>query len=260
MGLFDHFRKEKQEPQQNDSTESERSNQPYLGDLQKTQLVFELIGLPAGERSETWQRDFLENIVQASFRCGEPQVITGPDGFPYFQLLMPKPNERFQCYVIDRMKDDFLLKLGYGVVINPDKGQPDWVLTYGDILNLHLNGSFYTTEPTPFSRAVEDEMIENEENVLVGQPSDQILPELTRAVLNKFLTNSGVKSPKVLLMCRTATDGTVSQDLVFNLTPDDFETEAHFRSVMQHLGWFLPRHYSFVAMAEQQFEDSFMAL
>lgn len=257
MGLFDLFRKKQQ---QAEPAQSEPATNGYFGDLEKTGIIYSLIKVPAEQRDEQWQKSFLENIVQASFRCGEPQVITGPDGFPYVQLLMPKPNESFQCYVIDKMKDDFLLEGGYGVVINPDSGQPDWVLSYGDIMNLDLNGTFYTSGPTPFSTLKEDETIDGEEKVLVGQPSELILSKINRGLLRKFLLSKGVKSPKVFLMSRAANNGAGSQELVFNLTPQDFESEEVFRTVMQNLGWFLPRHYSFVGMSEDRFKDSFMAL
>jgi len=46
---------------------------------------------------------------------------------------------------------------------------------------------------------------------------------------------------------------TFYSNLVFNLTPAAFENEEVFRSVMQNLGWFLPRHYSFVGMKEESF-------
>lgn len=257
MGIFNLFNKNSQvQP-----IESERVKEPYLGDLNKTQLIFKLVSVPLEKRDDSWKDAFLENIVLASFRCGDPQVITGPDGFPYFQLLMPQPNQSFQCYVIERMKDDFLLKEGYGVVINPDAGQPDWVLSYGDIVSLHLTGAFYTAESTVFSSVREDETIREDEKVLIGQPSEFILPDMTRSVLREFLSANGVKSPKVLLMSRSKALGEkASQDLVFNLTPADFGSEETFRNVMGHLGWFLPRHYSYVGMRENQFEDGFMAL
>jgi len=257
MGLFDLFRKKEQETE---TTQPKPTTNKYLGDLEKTQIIFDLIRVPAEERDEQWQRSFLTNIVEASFRCGDPQVVAGPDGFPYVQLLMPKPNESFQCYVIDHMKDDFLLASGYGVVINPDAGQPDWVLSYGDIMNLDLNGSFYTSEPTPFSSLKEDETIEGDEKVLVAQPSELILTELNRTVLREFLLSNGVKSPKMLMMIRHGENASVSQELVFNLTPEDFESEEVFRSVMQRLGWFLPRHYAYVGMREDSLTGSFMPL
>lgn len=253
MGLFDLFHKKEEQAKKEEAG-------AYLGDLEKTQLIFDLIKVPVESRDEQWQKSFLENIVQASFRCGDPQVIMGPDGFPYVQLLMPKPYESFQCYVIERMKDDFLLKSGYGVVINPDAGQPDWVLSYGDIMNLDLTGAFYTNEPTPFTIAKEDETIDHDEKVLVGQPSELLLTASNRAVLREFLISNGVKSPKILLMSRTSKDGHASQELVFNLTPGNFENEEVFRNLMQKLGWFLPRHYSYIGMSEDSLGDSFMPL
>lgn len=257
MGIFSLFRKK----QLTETAQTTQAKQPYLGNLEKTQLIFELIEVPHEQRDERWQQSFLENIIQASFRCGDPQVVTGPDGFPYFQLLMPKPNESFQCYVIERMKDDFLLETGYGIVINPEAGQPDWVLSYGDILNLHLNGSFYTTEQTPFSTAREDETILKGEKALVGQPSESILPEMTRGILRAFFITNGIKSPKVLLMSRRSVNtNEVFQDLVFNVTPADFESEESFRRVMQYVGWFLPRHYSYVGLSENGPNDGFMPL
>ena len=257
MGLFDLFRKKQP---QHETNSSEPATNGYLGDLEKTKIIFNLIAVPAENRDEQWSQSFLENIVQASFRCGDPQVITGPDGFPYVQLLMPIPKERFQCYVIEHMVDDFLLELGYGIVINPDSQQPDWVLSYGDLMNFDLTGSFYTNEPSPFNTLKEDEIIQGDEKVLVGQPSELILTQMNRNVLRNFLLNNGVESPKVLLMSRTSANGAASQELVFNLTPADFENEEVFRSVMQNLGWFLPRHYSFVGMKEDSFKDSFMPL
>jgi len=256
MGFLDLFRTK---PQPIENVQEKPAQDGYYGDLDKTSIIFDLIKVPHEQRDDQWKETFLENIIHASFRCGTPQVISGPDGFPYVQLLMPKPAESFQCYVIDRMKDDFLLDRGYGVVINPEGGQPDWVLTYGDIVNLDLNGSFYTSGPTSFSTSKQDETIEGQENVLVGSPSELILSTRHRAILREFLIGSGIPSPKVFLMSRTV-NGETSQELVFNLSPDNFATEQDFRYVMQSLGWFLPRHYSFVGMSEETFKDSFMPL
>jgi hypothetical protein len=256
MGLLDLFRTK---PQPTENVQEKPVPDGYYGDLDKTSIIYGLINVPHEERDDLWRETFLENIIHASFRCGDPQVISGPDGFPYVQLLMPEPGKSFQCYVIDRMKDDFLLDRGYGVVINPEGGQPDWVLTYGDIVNLDLNGKFYTSGPTPFSASKQDETIEGDEKVLVGAPSDHILTGRHRAILREFLKGNGIASPKVFLMSRTV-NAEVSQELVFNITPDNFDTEEDFRYVMQSLGWFLPRHYSFVGMNEESSQDNFMPL
>lgn len=262
MGLFD-FLKKKEQPQTVSQTEksTQKETEPYLGDLDKTDILFKLVQTPQNERDEKWQQIFLDNIAQASFRCGDPQVITGPDGFPYFQLFLPEPNKQFQCFVIDRMKDDFLLTSGFGVVINPTQNSADWVLSYGDILNLDLNKIFYTTTETPFSKETTNTIIIADEKVMVGQPSETILPKQTRQFIAEFLKMNGVKSPKVLLMMKHNSNGNgVSQDIVFNLTPNNFKDENTYRSVMQTISWYLPRHYSFAGMDEKSLGNGFMPL
>jgi len=258
MALFDFLKKKEQ---QQKSVHVEKQTEQYLGDLEKTNVLFQLAQTPTTERNEIWQRIFLQNIGQASFRCGEPQIITGPDGFPYFQLFLPEPNKNFQCFVIQKMKDDFLLASGFGVVINPTPNSADWVLSYGDILNFHLNNTFYTTEETSFSKEHNDETIAENEKVMIGQPSEIILPKQTRQLIAEFLEMNGVKSPKVLLMMRHRQDGKgVSQDIVFNLTPENFENENKYRTVMQTISWYLPGHYSIVGIEEKTFGNGFMTL
>jgi hypothetical protein len=254
MGLFDFFKK-KEQPEKEPAA---KNGETYLGDLDKTNMIYHLVKTPPAERDDQWQNTFLQNIAQASFRCGDPQLQTGPDGFPYFQLHLPEPNKSFQCYVIDRMKDDFLLTKGFGVVINPAPNSADWVLSYGDILNFHLNQTFYTTEETPFSKEVTDETISGNEEVMIGQPSEALLPKQARKVIGDFLKMNNVKNPKILLMMRPKKDGPgVSQDLVFNITPKNFDNENTYRNVMRTIGWYLPRHYSFVGMDEKTLGSGF---
>ncbi|WP_208178409.1 hypothetical protein [Hymenobacter negativus] len=259
MGLFD-FLKPTAPPTPAPAAPAEAA-EPYLGDLAKTNELYHLVAVPKPERDEAWDAAFLANVSAASFRCGSPQIIQGPDGFPYFQLFLPEPGVGFQCYVIERMKDDFLLERGLGVVINPTPAGPDWVLSYGDIVNFALNQEFYTTEETPFSKELSDELIEGEEQVMVGQPNETLLPQATRNVLREYLQNNGIATPKIVLLMRHRTNGAgISQDLVFNITPHDFGNETLYRSVMQQIGWFLPRHYSFVGMHEEALPDSFLPL
>ena len=261
MGLYDLFKKKSTSEKVLADVQTEQNLQPadtqakvaepYLGDLEKTRTIYELTKTQHSDRDAAWHEDFLQNVSQASFKCGDPQVISGPDGYPYFQLFLPEPNQQFQCYVIDRMKDDFLLNLGYGVVINPIGEQPEWVFTYGDIVNLHVNHVFYTSEKTAFSKSAQDEVIREKEEVLIGQPSEYILPAATRQVLSSFLQAQGINTPKVVLMQRKdKVTNEIFQELVFNITPDNFANEEGYRAAVRHLAWFLPRHYAYAGMKE----------
>jgi len=214
--------------------------------------------VPREERDEDWLHRFLTDLPAASFRCGDPQIIAGPDGFPYFQLFLPEPGTEFQSFVIERMKDDFLIERGYGVIINSGAEQPEWVLSYGDILNLHLNNSFLVTE-SAFNIDSSDEVVKEQEEVMIGQPSAYILPAETRKLLKDFFELNGIPDPMVLLMMRKQGDK-VTQDLAFNITPALFESEVHYRNMMQTVTWYLPRHYSIIGLNDEVMEKGFMPL
>lgn len=228
--------------------EEQTQRQSTQENLSKTENVYRLLKTPQQNRDDVWVKQFLDNLPGASFKAGDPQVIVGPDGFPYFQLFLPREGERFESFVIENMKDDFLLHEGLGVVINPTDQQPDWVLTYGDILNLHLNKTFYT-EDDLFNKEKGDEDLPKNAQVVTGVPSETMLPNVARNVLKEFFKQRGFHSPKVLLLMKQYY-GRTSQDLAFNITPKNFANRQDFNTFMQVLGWFFPRHYSYVGIDE----------
>ncbi len=238
-------------------TTDHKEKQPYYGDLEKTLVLSRLFEIPMEQRDENWQRTFFDNVLDASFAATNPQVIAGPDGFPYFQLNIPEAGVSFQCFVIRHMKDDFLMEQGWGIVIHASKSPPDWVFSHGDIVNFHLRNEFYTKALQP--DLPKQEIIQKEEQVLVAQPSVSFLPIQTRAVLRTFLTHVGIPDAKLLLMSRHTPAGPI-QELVFNMTPEKFETQEQYENVMRGIGWFLPRHYTYVAMSESTFAESFSPL
>ncbi|PZP52277.1 MAG: hypothetical protein DI598_01120 [Pseudopedobacter saltans] len=249
------------EPISNNNTEASR--EPYYGDLEKTGILVDLCSVPLEQRDDNWFAEFISNVPLASFRTTEKQVITGPDGFPYFQLELPEPGVQFQCYVLDNMVYDFLLTNGIGVAINSSKAQPDWVFTYGDIFNYAIKKDFYNKDNTNFNRAGEEQITPSDmnNNVMVGQPSEFILPNPARAVLKGFLQFKQIQDPKVMLMTIQTPDGKEAQDLVFNFTPQDFASEEDFQTTIQQMQWFLPRHYSLAFFQEDEsLKEHFQAL
>jgi hypothetical protein len=229
---------------------------PYQGDMSKTDALYKLFAVPKEKRDEHWVKNFTTNVADAGFRCGEPQIIQGPDGFPYFILHLPNQYQPFQAFVIRKMKDDFLLEAGYGTVINPHGSYADWVFSYGDIVNLQVNGEFYTSVPTP--EHDEQEFLQGD--VVVSEISEKILPKQTRLVIKDFLKTQGMKDPRVLLFTKNI-DGIRVQRLVFDLYPKDFPTIRHFDFAMNHLIWFLPRHYKILNLpAANNWTNNFTSL
>src|SRR5690606_2988269 len=118
-----------------------------------------------------WRDRFLGNIAGANLKLGDPEVILSNDGFPYVQLQTVKNDESAQAYVIEHQLE-VLLEQGIGVVVNAHLEQPDWVFSYGDLVNLKQCGSYYT-DKSFFSNPKQYNSIGQDEDILVGQPSEE---------------------------------------------------------------------------------------
>ncbi|MFZ4860808.1 hypothetical protein ACL9RF_01350 [Sphingobacterium sp. Mn56C] len=230
-----------------------------LGDLEKTVSLNALVEVPFAERDQEWVASFLSNIADANLKLGNPEVVIASDGFPYVQVQTVATNENFQAFVISKQLPTLLLQ-GFGIVVNAQNEQPDWVFTYGDIVNFELNDTFYS-EDHLFSQHKENVVIGNDEKILIGQPSDSILPKYLRNQLREFLNHAGIKTPKTMLIARNFEDeAVVKQDLVFNFTPGQFANEQAFQQVGNTITWFLPRHYSILFIDEMAVENGFQQI
>lgn len=230
-----------------------------LGDLEKTIVINNLLTIPLEERNNEWVARFIDNIAEANLEVSEPEIIMSTEGFPYFNLRTVEAGENFQAYVI-KQKLPILLKNGFGVAINTTKENPDWMFSYGDILNFAIRDEFYTDDHH-FSPNNGDFIIGSDEEILVGQPSEDILPTYARHQIREFLNYSGVKNPMVMLIARNYTDeASVTQDLVFNITPKNFANEKEYKQAMNTISWFLPKHYSLVGLDTQAVDTGFQPL
>lgn len=230
----------------------------FLGDLEKTLIINNLMETPFAERDEKWRDDFLLSIAAANLKLGNPEVILSQDGFPYFQLQTVAAGESFQAFVIQNQLPNILEK-GFGVVINAEQEHPDWAFSYGDLVNYRLSGSFYA-ETSNFSSTAY-QAVGKDEEVMVGQPSEEIFPNYLRLHIKEFLQYEGVKNPKIMLLARNVQDELrASKDLVFNIIPAQFATEADFQNIMNTLQWFLPKHYTFFGIDEMTVENGFQSL
>lgn len=226
------------------------------GDLEKTVILQQLMQTAFEARDEQWRDSFLSVIDSAILKMSSQEIVIGKDGFPYLQVETVQPEEQFKAFVISQELPT-ILQQGLGIVINAQEKHADWVFSYGDIVNLELNDEFYTDDSI-FSKQQANLSIQADEQVLIGQPSDTILPKYLRAQLREFLHHFGLRHPKVMLIARNYEDeATVTQDLVFNFTPQDFPNRNSFDEVMRTLAWFLPRHYSFFCVDEKAINNGF---
>lgn len=241
------------------ATNNEENPQVGLGDLEKTLVLNSLLEIPFEQRDEKWVQDFLNSVDQANLKVGNPEVVMASDGFPYIQLQNVKTDENFQAFVINKQLPTILMQ-GFGIVINAQNERPDWVFSYGDIVNYELNDTFYTDESV-FSNNGEKVQIAEDEQILVGTPSDAILPKYLKKQLREFLKHSGIESPKAMMIARKfESEETVKQDLVFNFTPPQLPDEKVFQSISNTISWLLPKHYSVLFVEESAVENGFVEL
>ena len=238
-----------------DSKPDKPSMSLYPGSSEKTRVLRELLRVPLPDRGGQWVRALFNNVVDARL-CGDfERPITGPDGFPYFRLSSSEPNEPSQAKVI-RYILPYLLEHGYGVALDPDKGDPDWVFSYGDIVNCAVYGALDARDDQ--FEADDDDVLSSElakgRTGRVGTPSSQLLPPPVRTNLRRFLEAHGF-SPRIMLMDRkpdpqSGRKGGLS--LVFPI-PQMIEPNSEMAQyVFRAVSWFLPRHYTVAWMREDE--------
>lgn len=236
--------------------DADKGSMSSLGSLEKSVAIQHLLETPREQRDPRWIEEFLTNIDACNLKLGEPEVAIANDGYPYMNAQTVSPNTSFSAFVI-RNELDQLIRNGFGLVVNAGAGYPDWLFSCGDLLNLKLNGEFYT-EDGLFSAHGEDFHVSEDEQILVGQPSAEILPDIARQHIREYLESVGFRNGKVLLMARNYEDEEEAcQDLVFNITPSSFSTHEQYEQVMHTIAWFLPRHYAIAGLDDETISNGF---
>lgn len=204
-----------------------------------------LLAVPRPERDEAWRQSFYGIIPDALLRLADPPLITGPDGFPYRALQVPESGYRKEGIRIREFITGHWQETGAGIVLNPVAAGADWVFSYGDLLNWLLRNEFYTKPDVVISSG--SVTLSPHEQLLITQPSPEYLPYPARKVIRKYLQQAGIAQPRCFLL--TQRDGaSMIQRLVFNI---ETEVAAQLPLKLQHLSWFLPRHYIIAALPEQ---------
>ena len=215
-------------------------NQNSKGDCDPGQALSleELFKVPKPEREKAWLDPFLAAIPTAGLASTDPQVLMGPDGFPYFALYSPPADAEYEAFCIKNLIPDILLKNGVGVAINPSSEGVDWVFSYGDILNWHLRNEFYSKAAGPQGPIDE----EDPGTLIIEKIPDDVLPMKAREVLRSFLKSKNIKRPKAFYLSQT-TEKNILKSLVFNIFEEDIKDPATFNTLMEQIQWYLPKHY-----------------
>jgi hypothetical protein len=214
-----------------------------------TDRLFELFSVPKDQRDEKWKTDFFTVFPEATLRfTSEEQVKLEADGLPYAQLSLPIPGEPFQALTLTELIP-WISETGIGVVFHDPDGEPGWVLTYGQIWSYREFGHF----ELPLEEAIphEEMQVENPEDVLVYQPTDEYLPMYVRKQIKHFMTEALQipDEPSMLVMFQQHPKPITS--LVFSLFAEDFQTEEEFMNILYIMSWFLPTNYAVAGISKE---------
>jgi hypothetical protein len=228
-------------------------------DIQKVETINALLQVTPEERDPAWREKFYETVIDASFRTQEPQLIPGPDGFPYFALYSPVPHEPFESFCICNLID-WCLESGAGIAINHGPSGVDWVFSYGDILAHHMFGVFTVESGESRQEPYEKVVVQQAEQVMTGQPSEDFLPQVVRDAIKRFFSQTYGKDDLGVFLMLRAGDEPPTQ-LVFSIFEDEFGGETNIPIVLQQISWFLPRHYPVLTVRrDSSLSDSFAPL
>ncbi|GAC1389791.1 MAG: hypothetical protein NVSMB31_06070 [Vulcanimicrobiaceae bacterium] len=213
-------------------------------DQEATRRVRRLFEIAPDHRDDQWIADFFGAIPKACIAGGlGPSLINGPDGFPYAAIMIPQDNAEVEAFsmahVLQAGTDG-----GYGIAINPSDRGVDWVFSYGDLFAYRAFGEF---NPKPWGdRSLKpgDVTLEKDTKVLIGAPSEDVLPLYARAALRNFFERTlGIaKSAVAVVQLPDA-----MPEFAFTIDRRACATEKQFSDMMTGITWFLPRSYSVMA-------------
>ena len=232
-------------------------------DLNQTARLAELFELPRERRDDAWRENFFAAVPNASLATFDPQVMTGPDGYPYFQLAIPDPGEFTPFSIVHLLED--ILRNGVGVVIFPSMrrdGNPAWVFSYGEMVSYSMFQNFQG-DPQEQARKrppppPEGKTLARDTTFLRANPSEQYLPKHLRAVLGQFVRGQFQHpDPRIGLVSSPVLSPPTS--LMVNIRLRDCQgNEQQLRWAMDRLLWFLPRTYSIMPLPDD-WSDNEMA-
>ena len=157
----------------------------------------QIVEIPEESRDAKWESDFLTALTKgAKVIVLSDKPIPGPDGLPYLMVdLALGSNDDLQTKTASAQSlpsqplENVLMWLcdnGIGLVINPQKSVPDYVFPYGMLWNWRQTGSFISPADTYVTGLSGSVQFKNGEEILVGPPSLDYLPQDVREILKEF--------------------------------------------------------------------------
>lgn len=213
-----------------------------------TQELRALFEIDNTNRQAAWYNRLITCLPHAIFTSGEPEIIFNPTGLTYYNLelteTIPEDCSTITRYTIPELIDTFLINEGVGIAIEARNPKQAIDLSYGDVLGFHLYRTFAEPEDHPFKTdKPHAHIIREGTDILISDVPAQILPDTSIKLLEAIMQHFGINDAKVKLVYLPETE---QHELVFSIDKNQF-APSKIQALLQKLGWFLPRYYSYLA-------------
>ncbi|KTD70750.1 hypothetical protein Lste_0528 [Legionella steelei] len=213
-----------------------------------TQELRALFEIDNSNRQAAWYNRLITCLPHAVFTSGDPEIIFNPAGLTYYNLELtesiPEDCSTITSYTIPELIDTFLINEGVGIAIEARNPKQAIDLSYGDILGFHLYRTFAEPEDHPFKTdKPHAHLIREGTDILISDVPVQILPVTSIKLLEALMHHFGINDAKVKLVYLPETE---QNELVFSIDQNQSAPEK-IQTLIQKLGWFLPRYYSYLA-------------
>jgi hypothetical protein len=261
MGLFDLFRHSASDPHDGPAAmppEERRFtlDRARMFDIEKTRRLAQLFAVARDRRDDAWYDLFWDAAWPGSIALAEPQVFSGPDGFPYLRLDLPRPHAPFDSQCLANLAGH-CLSTGIGAAFFASPDDPPEAAQY--VLSLGLIDSLVRYDssegdpvdrheaalpPDPSAYSVEQRgigqrlTVQETRNVLIGAPSAEYLPpDIARALDRHLREQWGLESPRVALLVDTGMRP--HRSLVIGRKRSTFADQAEMDALVHFLIWYL---------------------
>lgn len=245
-------------------------------DLDRTRRLEGLFRTPRAARDDAWVEAFYDAAWYASIELGDPVHFSGPDGFSYYRLNLPRANVAFDSQSLGNVARDCCERYaGAAIFAGADAAEPEFVFSAG-LLDSLLR--FDTPHGDPIDRSESAQphqdgafrreagdaghevlTVATEQKVLLGSPSADYLPAYTARGLERYMSHIwGIEAPSVCLMVNPAMRPT--RNLVIGRKRSSFASDEEIAGEMRRLQWFLPEYRSLIAMPEDWTFDAMVPL
>ncbi|VEB37880.1 Uncharacterised protein [Legionella sainthelensi] len=212
-----------------------------------TQELRALFEINNTNRQAAWYQRLITCLPYAVFTSGEPEIIFNPAGLTYYNLELRETiskDNSIPSYTIPELIDTFLINEGVGIAIEARNAKQAIDLSYGDVLGFHLYRTFAEPEDHPFkTNKPHASIIREGTDILISDVPAQILPANSIKLLEAIMLHFGIQEAKIKLAYLPETE---QHELVFSIDKNQF-APGKIKVLIQKLGWFLPRYYSYLA-------------